>query len=645
MYFVVTLAGIELGYLVNEISNLSQGYYVSNIYGITNDSILFKLHHPEKPDIHLMLTTFGIWRSSARIDQIEKNKMIKRLRSDLLRLKLTKIEQLEDERIAYLTFSGFDKEFVIVGEFFGDGNIILCNKEMKILALQHSIDVRHRKLHIGLQYEPPPSSGLNVFEMVKKDLDGLKESPVQCAKWIGRTLGLPKKYAEEVCKRGKIDPKSLGSSLTDNDIANIYESTEKIIDEVINGKHDPYLIKKEKNSDVYPIKLGEKTDDFKSIPSYNEGLDSLFTEKIIQDGKSIQTSETDQKISELETKLGEQTKAISTVKEKSRTISTVAHSLFNLVSLGVNSIDDPRSIENLTSLNSKLITEKGINFIKIHDEKIKINPTSSLPTIASSLFDESKKQSGAIKSIEKLIKKTEKGLLKLKNQAEVVKESVTYKEIRKKNWYERYRWFHTSDGLLAIGGRDSSSNSSIIRKHLEKDDKVFHADIFGSPFFILKKSQDPPTKSLNEVAHVTVCFSRAWREAMYGLSAYWVNPNQVKKAAPSGQFLPKGSFTIDGQRNFVKVPTMKLSVGLFKQDENYLLSCGPFEPIKKNSVCYAVIEPTGQEMTDAAKKVKNEFTKLKGEIVKSMDIDEFVRVLPAGKSHITEVGFGDDPDP
>ena len=45
---------------------------------------------------------------------------------------------------------------------------------------------------------------------------------------------------------------------------------------------------------------------------------------------------------------------------------------------------------------------------------------------------------------------------------------------------------------------------------------------------------------MNEVAHATVCFSRAWREGMYGLSAFWVNPEQVKKSAPSGEFLTKG---------------------------------------------------------------------------------------------------------
>ena len=146
---------------------------------------------------------------------------------------------------------------------------------------------------------------------------------------------------------------------------------------------------------------------------------------------------------------------------------------------------------------------------------------------------------------------------------------------------------------------------------------------------------------MNEVAHATVCFSRAWREGMHGLSAYWVYPDQVKKSAPSGQFLPKGSFTIEGKRNFVNIPSLKLAVGIIPQEEYYLLTSGPLEPIKKNSICYAIIEPHGSEMVDVAKKLKIEFSKLEEEITKKISIDDFVRALPAGQSQIKEVAYGD----
>ena len=177
---------------------------------------------------------------------------------------------------------------------------------------------------------------------------------------------------------------------------------------------------------------------------------------------------------------------------------------------------------------------------------------------------------------------------------------------------------------------------------MDKNDKVFHGDIFGSPFFILKDAENVPDTTMNEIAHATVCFSRAWREALYGVSAYWVLPDQVKKSAPSGEFLPKGSFTIEGQRNFIKSETLKLAVGIIQlEDNDHVLTCGPPEAIKKNSICYAIIEPNGLEMAECAKKIRLEFLKVFEDITRKINIDEFVRALPAGKSQIKEISLGD----
>ena len=88
------LAGIELRYLVNDIGQKTEDYYVANIYGISKDSLLFKFRHPENPDVLLMLSTSGIWVTKVKIDQIEPNKLLRRLRSDLLRSKLKEIKQI-----------------------------------------------------------------------------------------------------------------------------------------------------------------------------------------------------------------------------------------------------------------------------------------------------------------------------------------------------------------------------------------------------------------------------------------------------------------------------------------------------------------------------------------------------------------------
>jgi len=636
----MALAGIELSFLVKNLSELTEGYYVSNIYGINRESLLFKLHHPQKSDVFLMLSTSGIWATSNKIEQIEQNKLLRRLRSELLRAKIIKIEQIGTERIAYIRFSNFDKELTLVAEFFGDGNLLLCNNEMKILALLHSMEVRHRKLSVGLQYTTPPQDSFDIF---KKEFSEFKQeftTSTPVAKIVGKLLGLPRRYTEEIIKRAKIDTKTPSENISDEEIQNIFDLGKQLLTSVMDGDHEAIIVKGEKNSDVYPIKLSVENDEkIIEVSSFMDGLDKLFTEQIIEKGKTIQSDVEDKKVTQLETKLDEQSKAIRTVKQKSEEIAKVANSLLAAVSSGTISFKDSKVNEILEQNNSKLIEEKGIKYLKISDSKIKINTTAPIQTIASVIFDESKKQKGAISSIQKLIKRTEKDLEKAIHKSQISKSAIGFEQVRKKAWFERYRWFYTSDDILAIGGRDSSSNSAVIRKHVERNDKIFHAEVNGSPFFILKDEQNTATPlSLKEVAHATACFSRAWKEEMYGINAYWVNPDQVKKAAPTGQTMGKGSFMIEGQRNFYKISTLKLAIGILKKDESYLLTCGPPDTIKKKCVCYVVIEPAGTDIADVAKKIKNKFSSIDEKMGKLFDIDDFVRILPTGSSKITEAG-------
>jgi predicted ribosome quality control (RQC) complex YloA/Tae2 family protein len=639
----MTLAGVELRYLVNEISEKTREYYVSNIYGVSRDSLLFKLHHPEKPDVLLMFSTFGTWITTVKIDQIEENRLVKRLRNDLLRLRISEIKQIGAERIVYVTFSGIEQEFVLVGEFFGDGNIILCDKNMKILALLHSIDVRHRKLNVGLNYQPPPQSELDIFSITIKNISEILSVTSPAIKWIGRTLGLPSRYAEEIFRLAKIDPQVTGSSLSERDVENIFATINSLTKKIVDGLHEPVLVRTEKGAYVFPVTLGDvKNTNHAKVASFMEGLDSLFTENLLERGKSSQANTVNQKIEEFEHKLEEQTKAISSVKEKADKISDMARSFMEMASNGITTIDNSALLEMLENKHCSFVKERGILFINIGSEKIKIDPNSSIQAVASVLFNESKRQLKAIELIESAKKQTEKSLVSFRKQANIAQDSIVFTMQKKREWYERYRWFFTSDGLLAIGGRDASSNSSVIRKHLERNDKVFHAEIFGSPFFLLKNSSDSDTASIMETAQATVCFSRAWREGLYGLNSYWVNPEQVKTAAPSGQFIAKGSFIIDGQRNFVKVTSMRLCVGLMEKNEKYSLMCGPPEPVKKNSIYYTIIEPSGLEMVEVAKKIRLEFLKFKEKeaIVRTISMDDFIRVLPAGESHVVESGVG-----
>ena len=633
----MTLAGIELAYLIKEIEEKTKDCYVSNIYGINRNSLLFKMRHPDKPDIMLMISSIGLWTTSKKIDPIEPNKLLRRLRSDLLRSKIEKIEQVGTERIAYLTFSNFDNRFVLIIEFFGEGNILLCNYNKKILALMHSIDVRHRQLRVGLEYKPPPQDGIDIIDLKKKEFKEVLLTSTSIGKIVGRSLGLPKKYVEEVIRLSSIDRAKPSNEVSEEEFESLFNVVKTTISSVINGKHDPTIITDGEGSDVFPIRFSDDNTGAREVSSFNEGLDIIFTEQILQKGKSLYSKEAEKRISELQNRLEEQKNAIIIVQTKSKNIADVANLLFSMQSEGKSKLNDPKVIQVLKNQNTELIKEKGISMVKINDAKIRIDPDAPLPSIASVLFDESKKQKGAIGSIEKLIKKTEDHLEKTIEKGEIARGSVGFSEIRKKSWYERYRWFFTSDGILAVGGRDASSNSALVRKHMENGDKIFHGEIHGSPFFILKdRSVGLTPLSLEETAQATVCFSRAWQVSGHGLSSFWVKPDQIKKAAPTGQSMGKGSFMIYGTRNFIKVSSLKLAVGILQEADDFLLVCGPPGPIKKKCICYSVIEPGGSTISDIAKKMRAAFNNTNDKFQKLFTIDDYVRVLPTGTSKIVE---------
>ncbi|KAK1833125.1 fibronectin-binding protein A N-terminus-domain-containing protein [Podospora conica] len=138
--------------------------------------------------------------------------------------------------------------------------------------------------------------------------------------------------------------------------------------------------------------------------------------------------------------------------------------------------------------------------------------------------------------------------------------------IRRQMWFEKFTWFVSSDGYLVLGGRDAQQNEMLYRRHLKKGDVYVHADVHGASSVIIKnnpKTPDAPIppSTLAQAGHLSVCCSTAW-DSKAGMGAYWVNADQVSKAAPAGEFLPVGSFMVRGKRNLLPPALLMLGFGL-----------------------------------------------------------------------------------
>ena len=83
-------------------------------------------------------------------------------------------------------------------------------------------------------------------------------------------------------------------------------------------------------------------------------------------------------------------------------------------------------------------------------------------------------------------------------------------------------------------------------------DIYVHADLHGAASVIVKNPSGKPVppKTLNEAGHMAICYSVAW-DSKVVTSAWWVESSQVSKSAPSGEYLPTGSFMVRGKKNFL----------------------------------------------------------------------------------------------
>ena len=646
------LSGIELRYLINEIrSRVTSGYYVSGINAITKSSLLLKLHHPTQEDIMLVLSARGAWITRLRFKPVEENKLESVAQREIERAKLESIEQVGSERIASIRFRHPDDRVrFVVCEFFGEGNLVICDENMQIIAILNTIEVRHRTLNVGLRYAYPPERGVDVFEITFDQMLSLRNEAknLDMLRWIGRSISMPKKFVEEIMKRSGIENDKLAARLTDEEVKKIYSTIKNLVNDVSTGKgHEPMvIIAGEKPLEALPIMTGEAAKaSTKKVASYMEAVDEVLSSEILDIGRSRKTLELDRQIAVLEHDLDEQNKAKEKVIQKSAAIRKLAD---ELMELSYQNPDDGKIHDALAANSASVVREKGVKYVEVAGERVEMQ--QNLAKVSSLLFARAKEMERGNASIDDARSKILAQIAKMQVQTAAIHKKIIVKEQIAKEWYERYRWFVTIDGVLAIGGRDASSNSALIRKHLTEDDIVFHAEVHGSPFFIVKNAAKSAREgkidpTLLQVAKATVSFSSAWKNGLSSADAYWVTSVQIKKGAPTGQFLPKGSFVIEGKRNYLKGVEIRLAIGIVRLEGKETLVCGPEESIKKRTIFYAVLLQGGMDPMTAAKKCKSEFVKIAGdtevaETIKRISLDDFVRALPTGQSRISFTARG-----
>jgi len=532
---------------------------IDNIFSIENieNAFIFKLHCQGKdqeliiePSKRINFTKYNYPKSSSG----KVTLLRELLRGDII----TDISILGRERILLLTLKKGKK---IIVELLPRGLLVVTDNEDKILFSTEYKEFRDRKIKIGEKYIKPPSIEISNDEIEKLIKKGN----------LARALGVPQEVV-------------IYLNLTNfNDLEIIKKKISELENLISNGNIKPCIIE---NLTVLPFPIN----DCKEYQKFNDAIDDYFY-TITQEEL---TKETSKKIEE------EKEKIINTIIQLENSIKEYEQKGKIYQQIGNIILTKTSEIQQiLSNLNKK---ERKVK-INLEGFEIELDTSISIPKNASKFFEEAKeykrKLSRALESLNELKKKLEKlEKEKIEKQQEI---KIT---LRKKEWYEKYRWSISRNGFLILAGKDSSQNESLVRKFLEDNDIFLHADIQGAPATIIKtQNKIPSEEDIMDAAIIAACYSKAWKLGFASVDVFWTFGNQVSKSPPSGEYLAKGSFMIYGKKNFIKNVKLELAMGFIINNDTIKVLVGSEDSVKNKTNYYVILRPSDDEKEKVADKI------------------------------------------
>jgi predicted ribosome quality control (RQC) complex YloA/Tae2 family protein len=531
---------------------------------------------------------------------------IKNIKKDLVSSKIQKVKQISDNAFCLELYKQKKLYFVFSNEIFfisdksheAESLTNLGQILRKHLTSQIIQDVRQHEFDRIVELETKDylltlelfGNG-NIILLNKTDRTII--IALEMRSWKDRALK-PKiiyKYPPSRINPFKLNQKKLKEIFKDKEVVKVLATDLGFGGEVSRSICEKLKIDKtSKSIDVSKlfsfIKNIEK--EFEELNNINECLKKEFEEG---HEKIKEVSEVEDKLIRIRKKQGE---ALEKWKQKEEEYRKIGKLLY----------------ENYEEVKKKL--DSRINKIDIQGLTVELDPKKSVQKNAEVYFEKAKKSKKKVEGLLKAMKEIEKKELS---------ESKKIKSISKveKQWYDKFRWIKSSDGFLLVGGKDAQTNEKLIRKHMKPNDLVFHTDITGSPFVLIKnlEGKEIPRQTIKEAAEFCGSYSKAWKVGISAVDVYYIKPDQVKKEGG----LPTGSFMIYGKREWIRRIPVKVAIGI-KDNE---IIFGPEDVVSKKTSTYVVVVPGNIPANEIRKEIEKRFkTKI-----------EVERLIPYGKGELT----------
>ncbi|WP_407421996.1 ribosome rescue protein RqcH [Methanobrevibacter sp.] len=654
------MSNVDIFTISDELNNLLTGARVDKSFQPTKDIVVMRFHVAGTGRVDLVMQCGSRIHTSKYPLENPTNPptfpML--LRKRVKGAHVVSVTQHNFDRVVEIKVKK-DKYYTIVVELFDKGNIILLDEENNIILPLKRKHWSTRDISSKKEYIFPEERGINPISVSE---DEFKKVFTENDSDVVRTLainGFGSLYAEEIIERANeitpVDKHTSNKDLTSEQLSALYKSLNDLFDILKNEEYKPQIVKDGRREDVLPLDL-VKYDGFEKTyyENFNEACDEFYSKKVNTDIKDVKEKAWNKKVNKFEKRLRLQeetldnfNKTIETSQYKGELIYSNYTTIENLINVVNSAISKDYSFKEIGKILKKAkedgmkeaeifesIDKMGVLTLKIEDTSITIDPKLSIPENAESYYEKSKKAKKKTKGAIIAIENTKKQLEDIKSKKELAMENISIpKKREKKNlkWYEKLRWFITSDNTLVVAGRDAGTNEAVVKKYLENNDIYLHADIHGASSTVIKlEGKSLNDTILKESGEFAASFSSAWTKGFNTQDVFWVHPDQVSKTPEAGEFLAKGSFVIRGNRNFIRSARVKIAIGIVDYEGKRIMA-GPVEALEAHCENYVVLKPGYTKKEAIAKKILHKIDE--DELI---TLDDIIRVLPSGKCDIDE---------
>ena len=618
------------------------------------------------------------------------------LRNRIANAELVDVSQYEFDRIVTLAFERDDERTTLVVELFGDGNLAVLDGTGEVVDSLRTVRLKSRTVAPGSQYEFP-NSRLNPLD-VSYDafVARMEDSDTDVVRTLATKVNFGGLYAEEVCARAGVEKTTAITDATEETYEALYDAVDRLAADLRETRLDPRIYTDDDRVvDATPFALVEREGlDAEAVDSFTEALDRYVHRLDREDDTTETTGEPDRpefgaEKAKFRRIIEQQEGAIEEFGEEAkreRERAEAVYARYELVDEVLSTVRAAReagrgwdeieatlaegAAQGIAAAEAVADVDgaEGTVTVQLEGLSVALDPSEGVEHNADRLYREAKRIEEKREGAREAVADTREQLAAVEareaawesddndesddepDEAEepdtdwLARSSVPLRTAD--HWYERFRWFHTSDDFLVVGGRNADQNEALVKKYLEGNDRFFHTQAHGGPVTVLKatgpsepsRDVDIPDGSRAEAAQFAVSYSSVWKDGRFAGDAYEVDPSQVSKTPESGEFLEKGGFAVRGDRTYHRDVACEVVVGVRVEGETRVVGGPPaaVEPVVETSVR---LRPGRYAQNDAAKLVYRELRERFADqsfVRKVASPDQIQEFLPAGGSELVD---------